>query len=296
MQKATCLPATPAVRLERDTQQLLEYTKRAAWFRMQGYTSLHYQQVRSLLEEYSGARHTQNFLTKSDDFIYNLLDHSLELRPGIASFEGTNTVVFDDGSRADVDYVVWCTGYQPKVPFLSDLLDEDGGGNGNAAGSTGSGDSHLDGQELFKNVFHPKLGDSFAFIGFARPQLGAMPPLAELQARWFGAVLDSEAKLPTAEEMAAEMVADREQYGSRVFAHRLRSSVDFGRYTADVARRAGCFPDIGLRTFFSDFALWQAFWFGPVLPQAYRIDDAGERGAEARARLKNTYLTFFTRQ
>lgn len=296
MQKATCLPATPPVRLQRDTEQLLEYTKRATWFRMQGYTTWHYQQVRSLLEEYSGARHTQNFLTKSDDFIYNLLDHSLELRPGIASYEGTNTVVFDDGSRADVDIVVWCTGYQPRVPFLADLLKQDGGGIGNASGSSDACDGRLDGQELFKNVFHPKLGESFAFIGFARPQLGAMPPIAELQARWFGAVLDGEARLPSPEEMEAEMAADRVQYGSRIFASRLRSSVDFGRYTADVARRAGCFPDIGLRAFFSDFALWQAFWFGPVLPQAYRIADAGERGEEARARLKNTYLTFFTRR
>jgi len=289
MKLATSLPSLPPVRLQRNTEQLYEYTRRATWFRMQGYTTWHYQQVRSLLEEFSGARHTQNFLTKSDDFIYNLMDHSLELRPGIAGYEGTNTVVFEDRSRAEIDIVVWCTGYQPQVPFLSQLLGESGR-------STNGTRRQLDGTEFFKNVFHPQFGDSLAFIGFARPQLGAMPPIAEIQARWFGAVLAGDATLPTKESMEVEIAADQIQYESKVFAERMRSTVDFGRYTADIARRAGCFPDVGFRTFFQDYELWRAFWFGPVLPQSYRLDDGGVRGSEARARLKSTYITFFTRE
>lgn len=290
MHAATCLPRSPAVRMQRNTDQLLEYTRRAAWFRMQGYTTWHYQQVRSLLEEYSGARHTQNFLTKSDDFIYNLLDRSLELRPAVAGYEGKETVVFEDGSRADVDVVVWCSGYQPRVPFLSELLN----GEGDKCGSSAS-EGHVDGQELYKNVFHPTLGDTLAFIGFARPQLGAMPPIAELQGRWFGAVLRGEVQLPNAEKMAAEIVEDTAAYSAKIFSQRLRSTVDFVKYTSDIALRAGCYPDMGIAKMLTDFELWWAFWFGPAVPQSYRIADQGEKGSEARAYLKSIYLTFFTR-
>merc|ERR1712087_526278 len=146
-------------------------------------------------------------------------------------------------------------------------------------------DGFVDGQELFKNVFHPKLGESLAFIGFARPQLGAMPPIAELQARWFGAVLDKEVALPSPAEMDLEIQSNSDQYASKVFAQRLRNTVDFAKYTADVAQRAGCYPDMGLRAMVTDFALWRAFWFGPVLPQSYRLNDGGERGVEAKRRI-----------
>merc|ERR1719456_1279099 len=101
---------------------------RATDFYMRGFTAKHYRDVRSLLEEYSGARHGSNFFTKTDDIIYDILDRSLEVRPGIAAFEGKNTVVFDDGSRADADMVVWCTGYQPKLPFLEEALKDAGVG------------------------------------------------------------------------------------------------------------------------------------------------------------------------
>merc|ERR1712113_939847 len=96
-------------------------------------------------------------------------------------------------------------------------------------------DGYVDGPELFKNVFHPKLGKSLAFIGFARPQLGAMPPIAELQARWFSAVLDEKVELPSKDEMRREMDADQARYNEKIFAGRLRSSVDFGKYTTDIA-------------------------------------------------------------
>jgi len=289
MECAVLRPKFPPQRLQRDLTQLMEYNERAIRFRMRGYTTRHYQEVRSLLEEYSGAEHSQNFLTKSDDFIYDLLDRSLELRPAVAGYEGTRTVVFNNGSRVDADVVVWCTGYTPKVPFLSGLL------SGDAVSGHSGADEMLDGQDLFKNVFHPSLGNSLAFIGFARPQLGAMPPIAELQARWFAAVLDGDVGLPSPDEMRQEMSVDRMRYAEKVFAGRLRSSVDFGKYTTDIAQRAGCYPDVGLRIFFTDFALWSAFWFGPVLPQAYRIDEGGHRGAEARRRLLEVYLTFFSR-
>eukprot|EP00971_Amphidinium_carterae_P053856 1060653-Amphidinium_carterae.1 len=96
MVSATERAPSPAVHLERDVRQLQEYMDRATQFRLRGFTTKHYQEIRSLLEEYSGARHTQNFLTKSDDFIYNLMDGSLRVRPSVAAYEGPDVVVFED--------------------------------------------------------------------------------------------------------------------------------------------------------------------------------------------------------
>merc|ERR1712228_853188 len=122
-------------------------------------------------------------------------------------------------------------------------------------------------------------------------QLGAMPPIAELQARWFGAILCGNAELPMLEEMDVQIASDRQRYESKVYSERLRFTVDFVDYTSDVARLAGCYPSVGLMKLFTDFALWRAFWFGPVLPQAYRIDDGGARAAVARKRLVELYRT-----
>jgi dimethylaniline monooxygenase (N-oxide forming) len=262
--------------------------ERATDFYMRGFTARHYRDIRSLLEEYSGARHGANFFTKQDDIIYDILDWSLEVRSSISRFEGTNTVVFDDGTRADVDAIVWCTGYQPELPFLDEAFRD--------AGTGQSSGGFFDGQTLYKHVFHPRLGDSLAFIGFARPQIGAMPPIAELQARWFGAVLSGESALPGSSAMEEEAVADRSKFeAEKIFSGRLRSSVDFAKYTSDVAQKAGCYPDVGFQLLFSDPLLWQAFWLGPVLPQSYRIADAGARGETARAKMKEIYRTFLTR-
>merc|ERR1711874_130699 len=106
------------------------------------------------------------------------MDGSLQLRPGIVGFGGGHDVVFSDGSKTQADVVVCCTGYSPAVPFLRDK-----------ALTLGEGGAIDPAGQLYKRVFAPRCGASLAFIGFARPQIGAMPPIAELQGRWFAAVL-----------------------------------------------------------------------------------------------------------
>lgn len=271
--------------MQRDTSQLDDYTRRAAEFRLRGFNASHYREIRCLLEEYSGARHTANFLTKSDDFIYDLMDGSLQLKPAITGFGGGSSILFEDGSQEDADVVVCCTGYSPAVPFVDDpglVLGE--GGILDPAG------------QLYKRVFSPTCGKSLGFIGFARPQIGAMPPIAELQARWFAAVLADEVALPDVASMEAAVVTDAAAYEAKIFSRRLRASVDFAKYTKELATLSGCYPDVGIREFFTSNLLWRAFWLGPVLPQAYRIGDPSEKGLAARRYLETTYQTFFTRE
>ncbi|CAF1609075.1 unnamed protein product, partial [Didymodactylos carnosus] len=42
----------------------------------------------------------------------------------------------------------------------------------------------------------PDIGDELIWIGFARPSLGAVPPVIELQARWFALLCSNKCKLP----------------------------------------------------------------------------------------------------
>ncbi|KAF9730101.1 hypothetical protein PMIN04_011931 [Paraphaeosphaeria minitans] len=82
------------------------------------------------------------------------------------------------------DMVVFCTGYKPLIPFLdcnagrrfseqAPIVESDGehseGWNYNPRG-------------LVRGIW-PRDDPSLAFVGFARPNLGAIPPLAEMQAQ-----------------------------------------------------------------------------------------------------------------
>ncbi|CAF4454410.1 unnamed protein product, partial [Adineta steineri] len=54
---------------------------------------------------------------------------------------------------------------------------------------------------LYKHCYHPDLGDEIVWIGFARPALGAIPPLIELQASYFALLCSNKLKLPNKSDM-----------------------------------------------------------------------------------------------
>ena len=98
-------------------------------------------------------------------------------KPNIRRLDG-DEVEFDDGSRAHVDVVVYCTGYKITFPFF----DED---------FISAPDNHI---ELFRRVFHPEVDDVF-FVALLQP-LGATMPLAEAQGQWIADYLKGEYALP----------------------------------------------------------------------------------------------------
>ena len=103
-------------------------------------------------------------------------------------------MTFEDGSREDVDCVVLCTGYRPHFPFLPFLPHD-------ARNHPGC---------FYRRVFHPAY-PTLAFVGFARPAIGAIPPTAELQARWAAAIAAGQCSLPPYEEMIASADRDAEE-------------------------------------------------------------------------------------
>lgn len=137
-------------------------------------------------------------------------------KPSIARLEG-DSVVFEDGTREQVDIVVYCTGYKITFPFFDEDL-------------ISAPDNHI---ELYRRVFHPEIPNVF-FIGLLQP-LGAVMPLAEAQGRWVAEYLAGDYALPPRErllhEIADEQAAMRRRY---VASKRHTIQVDFDDYLYDL--------------------------------------------------------------
>ncbi|XP_039005528.1 flavin-containing monooxygenase FMO GS-OX5-like [Hibiscus syriacus] len=98
-------------------------------------------------------------------------------------------VVFQDGSVADADAIIHCTGYKYHYPFLksNEIVTVDD----NRVGP------------LYKHVFPPNLAPWLSFVGLT---LGTVVfRVMELQARWVAKVLSGTVELPSEEAMAASV-------------------------------------------------------------------------------------------
>lgn len=143
---------------------------------------------------------------------------------GIKKFDETG-VVFNNGERADIDAVVFCTGYQLRFPFLDFRV--------------------ADMRDLYKQMFVPETGPSLAFIGFARPQQGGVPAIAEMQARYLARLLAAKAKLPTIEEQARIIKEDAMHWRSEYrITPNVASLVNYCHYMDSLAKLVGCMPKI----------------------------------------------------
>lgn len=94
------------------------------------------------------------------------------------------------------DLVILCTGYQALLPRLDIELDDLSTGELSDSGrsSTDGGHCTYNPDNLVRGIW-PRDDPSLAFIGFVRPNLGAIPPLAEMQAQLWVAKLLAPSKL-----------------------------------------------------------------------------------------------------
>jgi dimethylaniline monooxygenase (N-oxide forming) len=144
-------------------------------------------------------------------------------KPALVGLEG-DRVRFADGSAAEADVIVYCTGYRVSFPFFDpDFLSAPGND-----------------LPLWLRLVRPGETDLF-FVGLLQP-LGATMPLAEAQAKLIAAYLAGDYALPPAGVMRAELERDRQANTHRyVRSPRHTMQVDFDRYLHALARelRAG---------------------------------------------------------
>ncbi len=156
--------------------------------------------------------------TVSQELLNRLGHGDITVRPNIDRFEGAK-VFFTDGTAAEYDVVVYCTGYKVSFPFLPpDVVSAE--------------DNHVD---LYRRVVHPEHPGLY-FIGLIQP-LGAIMPLAEVQAEWVGDLVTGVGKLPSVRAMRAQIASyDRKVAKRYVASGRHTIQVDFHAYRAEIAR------------------------------------------------------------
>jgi dimethylaniline monooxygenase (N-oxide forming) len=150
--------------------------------------------------------------TISSDLLTSIGHGRITPKPNLARIE-RGTVHFTDGTSAEIDTIVWCTGYRISFPFLpGEVMHSEG--------------NHV---PLFRRVVHPDAPGLY-FIGLVQP-LGAIMPIAERQSEWLADLFEGKAALPDTARMKREI--EREEAAMRrryVASTRHTIQVDFEPY------------------------------------------------------------------
>lgn len=132
-------------------------------------------------------------------------------------------VVFADGTREEVDAIIWATGYDISFPFFDDpalLPDEN-----NAF-------------PLYKRMVKPGYENLF-FLGLAQP-LPTLVNFAEQQSKLVAAALAGEYAFPEREEMERIIKADEAIHLGHFYAAKRHTiQVDFNTYCRDLTKEIG---------------------------------------------------------
>ncbi|NWH50466.1 FMO5 monooxygenase, partial [Fregata magnificens] len=196
--------------------------------------------------------------TINDDLPNCIISGRVTVKPNVQEFTETSAI-FEDGTREDIDAVVFATGYSFSFPFLE--------------GCVKVVENEI---PLYKFVFPPDLEKpTLAFIGLIQP-LGAIMPISELQCRWATRVFKGLHDLPPYANMLADITQTKEKMAKRyVRSQRHTIQVDYIPYMDELAHQMGVKPNL-LALFLTDPKLALEVVFGPCTPYQYRLRGPGK--------------------
>lgn len=208
-------------------------------------------QLRQKLIKLSGGSYHQQFITKSDTFMQALAKPNVALKPQLERFD-TDGVVFSDGSKVKADAVVFSSGFKVYFPFLP--IDSQG----------------WDWRKLYKKIFHPDL-PAIGFVGFARPNIGSMPPIIEMQSRYFAGVVCGRLQLPDPVQMQSIIEKDANEIRKTkpLVSDRITGIVSYVPYMYELSELIGCRPVLH-QLIARPIVLWSVL-FGSVAAPHFRI-------------------------
>ncbi len=213
--------------------------------------------------DFDGLKPAENILeagvTVSDGYLTQVQKKRITQKLNVGHFNA-RSVVFEDGTEEAIDDVIFATGYELNLPFLSRGIHD----------AINTGDQHLD---LYKYTFHP-LFPTLAFIG-QYLQSGSFFPSLELQARWITGTWSN--NIPCASPAGMlDWIADFKNTKGRGAMPGLHEMAGL------VANAAGFEPDLNA---FPDLA--GSLLFGPLLPSQFRLQGHGSRPDGKAAYLKD---------
>jgi len=218
--------------------------------------------------------------TKTSGFIRACTDFGASYMETTVTQVDERGAVFKDGTRYDCDVIFFCTGFQREMGILPDNLRSLNYRN-----------------DLWKHTIHPQYGNRLTFVGFNRPAVGAIPPLAELSARMVALLIAERLQLPERREMLDEILKDRD-YEEWLFpydAKRLGGLCSHMETFQGLSRAIGCdvrWGDLLLK----DPRLFHRVLFGPVIPASGRLYGYGSDYETARKALTITGMVPFMAQ
>ncbi|XP_072130334.1 flavin-containing monooxygenase 5-like isoform X2 [Mobula birostris] len=197
--------------------------------------------------------------TVNDDLPNRILSGRVLVKPNVKQLT-ESAAIFEDDTMEDIDAVIFATGYSFAFPFLNESVIKV---NRNHA-------------TLYKNVFPPQLEQpTLAIIGLIQP-LGAIMPISEMQARWTTRVFKGLAKLPSVNNMMADILEKKKNMTKRyVTSQRHTIQVDFIPYMDEIAELIGVKPNIK-HLLLSDPQLAFHVFFGPGTPYQFRLMGPGK--------------------
>jgi len=157
--------------------------------------------------------------TVSSELLPRLGHGDITAKPNIERYAGGRAVRFVDGSREEIDLVVYCTGYKITFPFFDQRV-------------FSAPDNQMPLYRRVASVERPNL----YFVGFIQP-LGPIMPLAEAQSEWVADLLAGRASLPPEAEMRKEIEAEERRQRKRFVASKRHTvEVDFYPYLREIRR------------------------------------------------------------
>jgi cation diffusion facilitator CzcD-associated flavoprotein CzcO len=199
-------------------------------------------------------------VTQCQHYLPLVAEGRIGVKPWMTSVEG-QTVTFSDGTSEDFDGLIFGTGFDLSLPFLSDDVQQ------RLAISTSS-------LNLYECTFHPDL-QKLAFAGLFQVGGPYLPPI-ELQARWIAYAWSGARPLPPQHIMAASMATDSARATDK---HHLPSLMMRFACLAGVEPSSECFPE-----------LRDALMLGPMVPASFRISGRDPM-IEAASRVLETART-----
>lgn len=199
-----------------------------------------------------------HFFLNKHGHVLDLVDYKRLVPKAAVTGCNLKEVTFVDGSKQEFDLIILSTGYKVDHPFLPQRY-------------------RVGIQQRYKYIFDVE-DPTITFIGLARPVIGSIPALAELQARWAARVFSHRLQLPPLEERSQETGDDAEFWNNyfKDSSRRLQGLVEAYTYVDDIGKKSGVYPDYWF-LFRTNLYHWFVAMFSPLTPATALLNDPRQR-------------------
>jgi dimethylaniline monooxygenase (N-oxide forming) len=176
-------------------------------------------------------------------------------------------VYFSDGTQAEVDVIIECTGYNTEFLFLPPKYQI----------------PLINNYKFIFNVEDPSL----AFVGYVRPIVGSIPLISEFQARYAARVFSGAVHLPENGDLVNETNKDTE-FWSDYFkgnSKRISTLVEMYTYADDIGNKTGKMVS-HLELFKDSPRDWLTSVLSPACANYLRLTTKGDEREKALANLR----------